>query len=234
MKHLKLNFRLLKRDLIKIVFISLIVPVLNCIIYSKNGLITPNLKSDEVVLSLFGAVDRNYSNWIYWIIFCVGYVVILQLAWKKQVHTFEINQLLRHKNTSTFWNIKMITGFIVTLWYVLSALLVMWVYSVSIHTVNNFDPVWLLILIFLSINFYVHGLIWLILRNDTLVEVANVVILMLFYAGTKLAQPYTPLYYSMLSKHTDPYLLMAIELMIIAIFYIIIINRAKRMDYFSN
>lgn len=231
MSLLKLEYQLLKKDLWKISLICVILPILNMIIYTKNQVIVPGMPSGEAALLLFGSVDHFILNWIYWVIFCTGYVILLQLIWKTHIHMFEINQLLRHRSPVRFWLVKLVVGFIVTAVYVFCALFVTWIFAAITPTSNNWDPVWLLIFLFLTINIYGHGLIWLAVKNYLMVEVANVLILLLFYTGSRAAAPFIPLYYSMISKQSNPVLTLSVELAVILLLVYLIFKKAKTMDY---
>jgi len=93
----------------KLIPSTVLLSILGILISAKNGIIHAGTSSDQVLQTLFGSADQYPMNWIYWIIFCVGYVILLQIVWKSRVHMFEINQLLRYRNTNWFWTSKFVT-----------------------------------------------------------------------------------------------------------------------------
>ncbi|MDA7026369.1 hypothetical protein PJ311_07025 [Bacillus sp. CLL-7-23] len=231
MNDIKLEYRLLQKDLVKVVLVSMILPVLNMIIYSKNETLSSHISSADAVILLFGSVKHFIMNWIYWIVFCVGYIFLLQVIWKPHIHMFHINQLLRHKSTSRFWMTKLLSGFLFTCFYVCCALFVALMFCWFFKTANILDPIWLLAFVCLVINLYFHSVLWLLLKIYSMVEVANVVILALFYAGVQLANPFLPLYYGMFSHLQSLTFTFMIECLLIMFMGLLILRKAKKMDY---
>ncbi|WP_019419881.1 hypothetical protein [Paenibacillus sp. OSY-SE] len=233
MKLLLLEYRLLRKDFIKIIFSTLVVSILNIMIYARNGIIHSGASSSEVLRSLFGSAYHLYMNWIYWIILCVGYLLLLQIVWKSRIDRFEINQLLRYKNTNWFWLIKFVTGFLFTCFYVCCSLLVTWISCLLLHARMIWDPAWLIIFLYVTLTLYWHALLWLTIKVYSLVEAANIVVMILFYAGVRVAQPFIPLYYGMFDNiHRFPIMTLIAECMAIAVLGMLILRKAKKMDYF--
>ncbi len=226
------ELRLLSRDLFNVAAGSIILSGIATILYASNGYVTSYASAEIILRNLFGSVSNEYINWIYWIIMCIGYIVLLQLVWKRQVHTFELYQLIRFGSARWYWILKMMIGFIFTLYYIfcyLCSILIMSSYSgAPFHA----DIYWIKIFISLTLNLYVHACIWLLIKELYYVEIANITIVSLFYMGVRLDHPYLPLYYSMIDHVSSmhPQILMA-EFIVIAFIGFWIVYRANRVDY---
>lgn len=131
MKLFIAEYRLLQKEKFKLILPTVILSVLGILISSKNGFINADASSEQILLILFGSADSYPMNWIYWIILFLGYVVLLQIVWKSRIHTFEIHQLLRYRNTNRYWVSQFTMGFLFTSLYILSFLITAWVAVVS-------------------------------------------------------------------------------------------------------
>ncbi|MED2942819.1 hypothetical protein P4284_07160 [Bacillus swezeyi] len=231
MNSLKLEYRLLEKDIWKVVVVSIILSVINMLVYAKNGTVNPNISSSGVLILLFGSVQNYLMNWIYWIVFCVGYVILMQIIWKPRIHMFSVNQLLRHKSVKRFWGVKFLTGFIFTCSYTFCAMAVTFIFCLLIGTPIILDPVWLLVYLCLIINLYLHSLLWLLVKMYSVVEVANITILALLYAGIKLNYPFFPLYYGMFSNLNHFSITVLVEFAAIIFICMLILQKAEKMDY---
>lgn len=233
MKLLVLEYRLLRKDLVKIFFLSFVISTLNIILYGGNGVIHSGISSSDVLYSLFGSAYHIYVNWIYWIILCIGYLLLLQIVWKSRMGGFEVYQFLRYKNTNWFWMLKLATGFLFTSYYVFCSLFVTWITCLLLNTKIIWDPAWLLIFLYVTLILYWHALLWLTIKIHSLVEVANIVVMILFYAGVRVAQPFIPLYYGMFDNiHRFLFMTIIVEITTIAFLGILVLRKAKKMDYF--
>ncbi|CCQ96328.1 putative Membrane protein [[Clostridium] ultunense Esp] len=232
MKIIALECRLLQQDFLKFIGLIFSIPILEFLLFAGNGIISPEWTTSEVLGLLYGSVNNYPMNWIYWIFLSFGFLIQLQIVWKPTVHTFELYQLLRYKNASLYWWSKMIVGFLFTVFYLLCNIAVIFVGSLFFHAQAAWDFQWLILLMSLTFNFYVHALLWLTLKLYTLVEVANIVIALLFYAGARIVEPYIPLYYGM-KENVHGYLLlvMVLEWLVILLLAALIIRKAKRMDF---
>ncbi|MCY8665513.1 hypothetical protein P9D28_14605 [Bacillus haynesii] len=231
MNLLILESRLLGKDIWRVVVVSIILSFINMLIYAKNGVVNPNISSSEVLITLFGSVQNYPMNWIYWIVFCVGYVILLQVIWKPRIHMFSVNQLLRHKNIKRFWGIKFLTGFIFTCFYAFCSMVLTFIFCLLAGTPIIFDPVWLLVYLCLIINLYLHSLLWLLVKLYSMAEMANFSILALFYVGVKLNYPISLLYFGMFSNLNNISVALLVEFAAAVFICMIIIKKAKKMDY---
>ncbi|WP_248927983.1 hypothetical protein [Paenibacillus hamazuiensis] len=234
MKLLLLESRLLREDLLKFVSLSFGIPVLNFLLFAGNGVISSGSTTSQVLGLMFGSVRNFPMSWIYWIFLCFGYLLLLQIVWKPNVRMFEIYQVLRYQNMRLYWRIKFMAGFLLTVFYVFCSLAVTFAASLIMKAQPIWDAGWLTVFICLTLNLYIHALIWLALKVYALVEAAVIVVGLLFYAGVRVVAPYIPLYYAM-KDHLQPYLLMttfAIECLIIIMLTALIERRVKKQDLF--
>ncbi len=226
------EYHLLQKDMFKLIPSAVLLSILGIMISAKNGIIHAGTSSEKVLQTLFGSADQYPMNWIYWIIFCVGYVILLQIVWKSRVHMFEINQLLRYRNTDWFWMSKFVTGFLFTCFYVSCFLLTTWITCFLLDTRMVWSLKWLIVFLCLTFNLYGHALLWLAIKVHWRVEAANILVMALLYAGVKVGHPFLPLYYGMVEK-INPFLFTAflIESVVIFLLCLLILRKAKTMDY---
>lgn len=224
--------RLLQEDALKIVVLICSVPTLNMLLFAGNGDISSATTTSEIIQSMFGSVVNFSMNWMYWIFICLGYFLLLHTVWKSQVHMFEVYQIIRYRNIGLFWKIKFLTGFLMTACYVFSCLIVTFAVSLLWHAQAMWDIQWIVVFVSLTLNLYIHALTWLVIRLFSTVEMAIIVVGLLFYAGVRIVEPYIPLYYAM-ADHISPYWLptFAIELLIIVMLMTLIIWKAKKSDF---
>ncbi|MDQ0189825.1 hypothetical protein J2S03_001672 [Alicyclobacillus cycloheptanicus] len=187
-------------DLVKLTLISLGVSILTNWLFAANGIISSKLTTSYVLFLMYGSVKNFPENWIYWIFICFGYLIILQIVWKSNVHMFEVYQVLRHRNVRVYWRTKLIAGFLVTLCYVICWLATTYIFCVLLHARSVWDLNWIALLACIVFNLYLHALIWLTLRLYVSIQVGLIVVAFLFYAGVRLVFPYVPLYYAMVNN----------------------------------
>ncbi|MGE6630298.1 hypothetical protein [Bacillus sp. NPDC077027] len=230
MKILKLECQRLKIDIVRISFIILLLHLINTIIFIKNLDVLMGESKDAFTL-LFSSSHETLMNWMYWLSFCVGYIICLQILWKNDVHMFEINIVLRLGQWKSLWFAKFIIGILFTLYYVFSAVCVAIVLFKCFHIKLQFDLSWFFIFVCLTVSLFIHGILWLILKNHLKVEVANIVILGMLFAGIKLEEPYIPLYYGMYTNLGGNLIAVLLELIMIWLLMIYVIVHAKKIDY---
>lgn len=231
MKLFLLGIRSLREDLIKLILLSLGIPALNLLLLSGSRTEFSETTTSHVLSLLFGSVRNNPLNWIYWMILCFGYLLLLQIVWKPNVQTFEVYQILRYRNVSLYWRAKFILGFVLTVFYVLCFLAVTFAGSLlwDVHAV--WDVKWLAVLVCLILNLYLHALTWLAIKVYSLVEAALVLAGLMFYAGVRLTEPYIPLYYAMIDHlHPNLWPAFAVELLLILVAMALIIWRVRLKD----
>lgn len=231
MKILLLEFRLLREDLLKVFLLSFSIPVLNVSLFLGSGGISSESTTSNVLSLLFGSVNNFQMNWVYWCFLCYGYFLLLQIAWKSNVHMYEIYQVIRYRNVSLYWRIKCIVGFLITVFYVLCCLAVTFIASLLLHAQAVWDFSYFIFLIILTLNLYIHALTWLAIKIYSLVEAALIIVGLLFYAGVRIVEPYIPLYYAM-TDHVRPYLLptILVELLVIYMLMALIKRKVKNRD----
>lgn len=232
MKLFIAEYGLLQKERLKLILITVTLSFLGILISAKNGFINSDASSEQILLILFGSADSYPMNWIYWVSFLIGYVVLLQIVWKSRVNMFEIYQLLRYRNTNRFWIGKFALGFIFTCIYILSFLLTAWITSFLLGASMIFSLTWLLVLLFLTLNLYGHALLWLAMKIYWRVEGANIILVVLIYMGIKLPHPFFPLYYGMIEKiKLSLSATLFIESAVLYLLFLIILRKAKTMDY---
>ncbi|MBE3593567.1 MAG: hypothetical protein IMX04_00800 [Candidatus Carbobacillus altaicus] len=231
MKLVRLKFRLLRQDFIKIFLLCFGIPIFTFLLIAGNKMIASEWTAHEFLHVFFGSVMNLPLNWMYWIFLSFGYVLLLQIVWKPHAHMYEIYQILRYKDIGLYWQIELVVGFLFTVFYLFCYFAVMFTALSVLRVQALWDVQWVIILFAITLNLFIHALIWLTLKMYTLVEVANIVSVLLFYAGVRIAEPYIPLYYAMVD-HIKGYILsvFAMELVIILILAAFIIRKAKTMD----
>lgn len=226
---LKIEFELIKKDLLVILLTSIVLSTLNSIIYIKSRVISSN----KVLQLLFEAGSFPNENWVFWIFYCMGYIILLQLVWKNHIHLFELQQILRHKCINRYWRTKLLIGLIFTFFYVTCTLVITCLVFYLMQIPNAISIIWLAIIFSLIINLYLHAIIWLAIKIYLRVEIANIFVISLLYAGIRIDKPYVPLYYSMLKNINGIPLTYTfiIEAIVIILLVLAILKKAKNMDY---
>ncbi|MET1248703.1 hypothetical protein ABWW58_07945 [Sporolactobacillus sp. STCC-11] len=230
MKCMKLDLKLLEPDMKWLVLLCILLPIINGVLII-GGLADSRSSLQETLLKVLGSVSEK--NWMVWLFFSFGYLVLLQIIWKPFVRMFELNVLLRHQNIAFFWFNKCMIGLLFTFLYVLGT----WLTLIAMLSIFGFSLKigWstLAILLSLTINFYFHGMIWLFLKEILSIKIANASLLVLMYAGVRVTKLWLPLFYSMYS-FISPILLFAwgSEIVLILLLFILIVSLEKRADYF--
>ncbi|CAM4465961.1 ABC transporter permease [Paenibacillus tarimensis] len=224
---------MLKKEIFKAGFITLLISALISLLYAADGTLYSIHSSSEVVRLIFGSVTHTPLNWVYWIILCVAYLIMLQFIWKSNLHLFEILQILRFRNISRYWISKFLYGLLFTIFYVLTFILATYIMCYLFGVSIDMDSYVTWIFLCLSLNLYIHALLWLAIKLFFSVEAAHIMTVALFYAGVRIVQPYAPLYYSMY-EHISPQVMVVflLEAAAIAILVTLILWRAKKIDYF--
>ncbi|WEG12851.1 hypothetical protein PU629_00410 [Pullulanibacillus sp. KACC 23026] len=231
MKLLKLEFRLLKIDLFKLSLIIFVISILNDMLLSLDKIISFKITTSYVLMALFGSAGNLPLGWINWILICMGYLIILQIIWKSKLHMVSVYQILRYKNLRLYWQTKFVTGLLITLCYVLVLLATTFIISILFNARIIWDFQWLVVFLCLSLNMYIHALLWLTIKLYSTVEVAIIILCLLIYTGARIIKPYILLYYGMRDqiKQFLP-LVFFVELFAIFVLFNLIVMKAKKMD----
>lgn len=232
MKLILLGIRSLREEAIKLMLLALGIPVLNLLLVSGSRAEFSGSTTSHVLSLLFGSV-RNYPlNWIYWMIFYFGYLLILQIVWKPNVQIFEIYQILRYRNIGLYWWNRFILGFAATLIYAMCFLSFTFAGTLFWNVNVVWDVRWLVVTACLALNLYLHALTWLAVKVFSLAEVATVLVGLMFYGGVRLAEPYMPLYYAMIDHlHPNLWPAVVVELLVMIAVIALIIWRVRHKDF---
>jgi len=235
MKQLFLEFKLIKEDTIKISMIMITIPIFNILLFLKKDFIKPADSINVALYSLFGSAQYPQLNWVNWILFCFGYVILIQMFFKPRARYFEYNMLLQQQKTDPFWNSRLLFGAIFSVIYIASSFLIAVTGFYFHHIDLYFNVITILLFVCIAINFYIHALLWLCLQMYLSTHIANIVIMSLIYGGTQFSSPIFPLYFSMLDHFQNENVLLLIlpsELIVIFILGFLIKRKGKTKDYF--
>lgn len=232
MRTLWLEFKLLKEDIIKIILINSVLPILGTLLILN----VYQMFLNATITNAFGLLLGKVSdfNWMYWIIMGLGYIILLQIIWKPRTKYFEYTILILHKKKYLFWINRLIITFFFTLIflsiYFFTALFLF--QSIGIDLKANF---FLLIqFIFILVNLYLHGTLWVLLKMLLSSKIANILLVVLFYGGVKISKPFSPLYFSMILNFDTTMILVVLilEIGIILLFFLLIVRIGIRKDYY--
>ncbi|MGG3906709.1 hypothetical protein [Geobacillus stearothermophilus] len=232
MKPMDLEFTLIKMDIKRIVITCLLFPLLGTLMCSWSEAFSSQYLS-ELFARLFGAVTT--SNWMYWLMICFGYVVLLQIVWKKRDQYFEHKLFILLRDTTSYTMARLLAGVLFTLVYVLSVFLIAGGFGLFVsHMAFSFDRSLVLMFVGIAVNLYWHASVWMLLNVYATHHLANVVILALFFVGVKMPTPFIPLYYSMADLVRSSSMFwsaLMVELLSIVVFGYWTIKRVKHADY---
>ncbi|GAB6891289.1 hypothetical protein [Geobacillus stearothermophilus] len=232
MKPMDLEFTLIKMDIKRIVITCLLFPLLGTLMCSWSEAFSSQHLS-ELFARLFGAVTT--SNWMYWLMICFGYVVLLQIVWKKRDQYFEHKLFILLRDTTSYTMARLLAGVLFTLVYVLSVFLIAGGFGLFVsHMAFSFDRSLVLMFVGIAVNLYWHASVWMLLNVYATHHLANVVILALFFVGVKMPTPFIPLYYSMADLVRSSSMFwsaLMVELLSIVVFGYWTIKRVKHADY---
>ncbi|MED3784801.1 hypothetical protein P4533_11010 [Geobacillus stearothermophilus] len=232
MKPMDLEFTLIKMDIKRIVITCLLFPLLGTLMCSWSEAFSSQHLSD-LFARLFGAVTT--SNWMYWLMICFGYVVLLQIVWKKRDQYFEHKLFILLRDTTSYTMARLLAGVLFTLVYVLSVFLIAGGFGLFVsHMAFSFDRSLVLMFVGIAVNLYWHASVWMLLNVYATHHLANVVILALFFVGVKMPTPFIPLYYSMADLVRSSSMFwsaLMVELLSIVVFGYWTIKRVKHADY---
>ncbi|CAM4061078.1 hypothetical protein ABES66_03450 [Geobacillus stearothermophilus] len=232
MKPMDLEFTLIKMDIKRIVITCLLFPLLGTLMCSWSEAFSSQHLS-ELFARLFGAVTT--SNWMYWLMICFGYVVLLQIVWKKRDQYFEHKLFILLRDTTSYTMARLLAGVLFTLVYVLSSFLITGGFGLFVsHMAFSFDRSLVLMFVSIAVNLYWHASVWMLLNVYATYHLANVVILALFFVGVKMPTPFIPLYYSMADLVRSSSMFwsaLMVELLSIVVFGYWTIKRVKHADY---
>ncbi|MED5043133.1 hypothetical protein P9848_14595 [Geobacillus stearothermophilus] len=232
MKPMDLEFTLIKMDIKRIVITCLLFPLLGTLMCSWSEAFSSQHLS-ELFARLFGAVTT--SNWMYWLMICFGYVVLLQIVWKKRDQYFEHKLFILLRDTTSYTMARLLAGVLFTLVYVLSSFLITGGFGLFVsHMAFSFDRSLVLMFVSIAVNLYWHASVWMLLNVYATYHLANVVILALFFVGVKMPTPFIPLYYSMADLVRSSSMFwsaLMVELLSIVVFGYWTIKRVKQADY---
>ena len=232
MKPMDLEFTLIKMDIKRIVITCLLFPLLGTLMCSWSEAFSSQHLS-ELFARLFGAVTT--SNWMYWLMICFGYVVLLQIVWKKRDQYFEHKLFILLRDTTSYTMARLLAGVLFTVGYVLSSFLITGGFGLFVsHMAFSFDRSLVLMFVGIAVNLYWHASVWMLLNVYATHHLANVVILALFFVGVKMPTPFIPLYYSMADLVRSSSMFwsaLMVELLSIVVFGYWTIKRVKHADY---
>ncbi|MGG3893045.1 hypothetical protein [Geobacillus stearothermophilus] len=232
MKPMHLEFTLIKMDVKRIVITCLLFPLLGTLMSSWSEAFSSQCLS-ELFSRLFGAV--TISNWMYWLMICFGYVVLLQIVWKKRDQYFEHKLFILLRDTTSYTMARLLAGVLFTVGYVLSSFLITGGFGLFVsHMAFSFDRSLVLMFVGIAVNLYWHASVWMLLNVYATHHLANVVILALFFVGVKMPTPFIPLYYSMADLVRSSSMFwsaLMVELLSIVVFGYWTIKRVKHADY---
>ncbi|ADI25402.1 hypothetical protein [Geobacillus sp. C56-T3] len=232
MKPMDLEFTLIKMDIKRIVITCLLFPLLGTLMCSWSEAFSSQHLS-ELFARLFGAVTT--SNWMYWLMICFGYVVLLQIVWKKRDQYFEHKLFILLRDTTSYTMARLLAGVLFTVGYVLSSFLITGGFGLFVsHMAFSFDRSLVLMFVSIAVNLYWHASVWMLLNVYATYHLANVVILALFFVGVKMPTPFIPLYYSMADLVRSSSMFwsaLIVELLSIVVFGYWTIKRVKHADY---
>ncbi|KQC48571.1 hypothetical protein P9851_02430 [Geobacillus stearothermophilus] len=232
MKPMDLEFTLIKMDIKRIVITCLLFPLLGTLMCSWSEAFSSQHLS-ELFARLFGAVTT--SNWMYWLMICFGYVVLLQIVWKKRDQYFEHKLFILLRDTTSYTMARLLAGVLFTVGYVLSSFLITGGFGLFVsHMAFSFDRSLVLMFVSIAVNLYWHASVWMLLNVYATYHLANVVILALFFVGVKMPTPFIPLYYSMADLVRSSSMFwsaLMVELLSIVVFGYWTIKRVKHADY---
>lgn len=235
MNLLKLEIYIIKPDLFKIISIILVISSLNILIYMRSGPEIHIKSSSELLLMLFGIVGNNLQNWFYWVFFCIPYIVVLFYIWRPSIKYFEINKVIRIESLITYWFTKLISGFIYTIIYLALTWSIIYIY-LKLNNINiQIDIKDLEIFSLLLLNLYIHALILLLIRIvSSSYEFASIFTIAILFAGTKVEEPYLPLFYSMylhFNNVLDSAKVISISIFTTFLLIIIILTIVRKKDF---
>lgn len=232
MKYLQWKISILQKDIIKIIILAPILALLANIIYINNPNILLASNFTEFQSTLYGSVSRYSSNWVYWLILSIGYIITLQLIWKTNTHMFEIQLILR-SGTLQYWITNCLLGFLLTIYFIYCFFAMNILFCSQNNISINLNIQSFLILNQIIFNLYIHSLFWLILKMFFSAEIANIVIIILLYLGVQVLHPFIPLYYSMIDNtHKYQGIVQILQFFISLFMILLILKKAKKTDYY--
>ncbi|MEJ9209620.1 hypothetical protein, partial [Paenibacillus larvae] len=170
-----------------------------------------------------------------WLMFCFGYVVLLQIIWKTRDKSFEYKLWILLRDTTSYTMARLLVGVLFTLVYVLAAFLIAGVFGLFVsHMAFSFDRSLVLMFVGIAVNLYWHASVWMLLKVYATHHLANTIILALFFVGVKRPMAFVPLYYSMadlLRSSSMFWSALMVELLSIVVFGYWTIKRVKNADY---
>ncbi|MEB3751915.1 hypothetical protein MKY25_02020 [Geobacillus sp. FSL W8-0032] len=232
MKRMDLEFTLIKMEFKKMMMTCLLFPLLGTMMSIRSEAFSSQ-HLPELFARLFGAV--TISNWMYWLMFCFGYVVLLQIVWKKRDQYFEHTLFILLRDTTSYTIARLLVAVPFTLVYVLAAFLIASVFGLFVsHMAVSFDRSLVVMFICIAVNLYWHASVWMCLKVHATNHLANAVILALFFIGVKQPMAFVPLYYSMVDHLRGGlivWLALFVELLLIGLFGYWTVKRVKNADY---
>lgn len=232
MKPMSLEFTLIKDDLKKVWITCILFPLLATMMSIPSGVFSSQHLSESLV-RLFGSV--TISNWMYWLMLCFGYVVLLQIIWKTRDKFFEYKLFILLRDTTSYTMARLVVGVLFTWVYVLVAFIIASGFSLVVSQMAfSFDKSLILMFVCITVNLYWHASVWMLLKVYATNHLANAIILALFFIGARKPEAFVPLYYSMVSflqGGSMLWLALFVELLWISVFGYLTIKRVKNADY---
>lgn len=225
------ELNLIKIDILKIVFINTFFPILSTLLLLNADRFINGYSLPKAFLIIFGSI-QNF-NWMYWVMFGFGYVVLLQVLWKPQNLYLQQTILVSHRKIELFWLNKIAISFLFTMIYVLLYYFLAFILFISVGIEFKMDFSILEQFILILVNLCVHMLIWLLLKIKISTMIANIVLATILFGGVKISKPILLFYYGMIQNFDKDILftIFFIECGVVFILCQIILQVGKKMDY---
>jgi len=232
MRTFRLEWKLIREDALKICLIYIIFPIFFVLIILQKATLFNDLMLRQAFTILFGHI--NQFNWISWTFLWFGYVIILQILWKPRSKYYLYYMLLRYPNKSWFWLNRLLLIFIFTVCYIMLYFVASFFLFFFFQVHIQFDFFILIQVVVISINMYLHSLLWKLIELLFSANLATVLLVTLFYAGVQISAPYIPFYFGM-TENFNPSMLPTIllaEVLLICIMSVLIVRIGLKKDYY--
>lgn len=226
-----LELKLVWEERIKISIIFLITPFLGALLFTSSKEMFDELTLRQAYTVLFGQIDR--VNWIYWTFLWFGYLILLQILWKPHSKYFFYNVILRYKKKYCFWLNRLLLLFFLTMGYVIIYFITVFVLFCIFQVKLQFDFYVVIQYLIVSINLCCHALLWKMLEQLCSSKVATTLLVILFYVGMKISEPYIPLYFAITGnfKEDSLYSVLLVEVILFYFMGTLIVRSGLKKDY---
>lgn len=190
----------------------------------------------DIIKAIYGNVNA-YIIFVYWIYLIIMYLIVLANIWRPAYNNYDMNFIIRFLKIEKYSNYKIVVGLLTTFLFVVFCILGTIITALFLGVDIEITTTILYIIILLTFNLYLHGLLWFIITEFISNNIATFTTLGIFYFGAKFPEKKFPfhfgLYEQLLNKESYYIFIVVIaHLVLIYIFKIIIKYYLKKQDLY--